>query len=67
LNGKQRARWAADITLDLQRLQKAARGGADAPALGRAAEALGEARLAALAESGAESEACTPGAEAGRG
>ena len=50
MNGRQRARWAADIITDLQRLQKRARGRLDAPGLARALTELAAARAAALAE-----------------
>ena len=52
MNGRQRARWAADILADLQRLRKAGQGRAGASELARAEEALRAARAAALAEVG---------------
>lgn len=52
MNGRQRARWTADIVADLQRLQKVAQGKSDAPSLTRALSELAAARAAALSEGG---------------
>jgi hypothetical protein len=52
VNGRQRARWAADILTDLQRLRKASLGRAGASELAKADEAIRAARAAALGEEG---------------
>lgn len=50
MNGKQRARWCADVISDVQRLRKHARGRADGVILDVALSKLADARLAALAD-----------------
>ena len=50
MNGKQRARWCADVISDVQRLRKHARGRADGAILDVALSKLADARLAALAD-----------------
>ena len=50
MNGKQRARWYADLISDAQRLRKMAHGHGDALPLDAALSKLFEARTLALAE-----------------
>jgi len=50
VNGKQRARWYADIISDVQRLRKKAHGHGDTQPLDAALTKLFEARTVALAE-----------------
>lgn len=50
MNGKQRARWYADIISEAQRLRKKTHGKADAPLLDTVLAKLGEARELALVE-----------------
>jgi hypothetical protein len=63
MNGKQRARWYADLISDAQRLQKKARGCADATPLGAALAKLGDARALALAAISDENDSSSPGAD----
>jgi hypothetical protein len=49
MNGKQRARWYADLISGGQRLRRQARGAADSVLLDAALVKLGEARALALA------------------
>jgi len=56
MNGKQRARWYADVISDLQRAQKQATGQPDEELLRSAVAMLQGARARALASSDAEKE-----------
>ena len=52
MNGRQRARWAADIVTELQKLQKRSQGKPEASPLARALVELASARTLMLAERG---------------
>ena len=57
MNGRQRARWAADIVTELQKLQKRSQGRPEAAGLARALAELAAARSQMLAEArGAEAQ-----------
>ena len=56
MNSRQRARWAAEIVAELQKLQKRSQGRSESPALARALAELAAARTLMLAEVSAGGE-----------